>query len=75
MTPKRFDLMSDLEKMAMEDIAFYHSEYGKKALLFNTKDEIGSSKDYLSHNTIEYSKAVTDYWNNYFKAYRNDERP
>ena len=66
--------MSDLEKMVMEDIAFYHSE-GNKTLLFNTKDEIDSSKDYLSHNTIYYSKAVTDYWNNYFKAYRNDERP
>lgn len=69
MTPKRFDLMSDLEKMVMEDIAFYHSE-GNKALLFSTKEEIdkmGDKISYLSHNTIiHYSKAVTDYWSDYF---------
>ena len=66
MTPKRFDLMSDLEKMVMEDIAFYHSEYGNKALLFSTKEEI-DKMGYLSHNTIiHYSKAVTDYWSDYF---------
>ena len=70
MTPKRFDLMSDLEKMAMEDIAFYHSEYGKKALLFNTKSDLECSVYTPSRNSIYYSKAVTDYWSNYF-----DERP
>jgi hypothetical protein len=70
MTPKRFDLMSDLEKMVLEDVALYQSEQGK-ALLFNTKDEINNSAmTYQSHNTIHYSKAVTDYWSNYF-----DERP
>lgn len=77
MTPKRFgllyeegafDMMSDLEKMVMEDIAFYHSE-GNKALLFSTKEEI-DKMGYLSHNTIHYSKAVTDYWSDYF-----DKRP
>ena len=56
--------MSDLEKMVMEDIAFYHSE-GNKALLFSTKEEI-DKMGYLSHNTIHYSKAVTDYWSDYF---------
>lgn len=62
MTPKRFDLMSDLEKMVMEDIAFYHSE-GNKALLFSTKEEIESIN---CNFTIHYSKAVTDYWSDYF---------
>ena len=73
--------MSDLEKMVLEDVALYQSEQGK-ALLFNTKDEINNSvvtyqseRPFPPHNTIHYSKAVTDYWNNYFKAYRNDERP
>lgn len=57
MTPKRFDLMSDLEKMVMEDIAFYHSEGNEEI------DKMG----YLSHKyTIHYSKAVTDYWSDYF---------
>ena len=69
MTPKSFELMSDLEKMVLEDVASYQSEQGR-ALLFNTKSDLECSVYTPLRNSIYYSKAVTDYWSNYF-----DERP
>ena len=65
MTPKSFELMSDLEKMVLEDVASYQTKQGR-TLLFNTKIEVFKELE---------KKAVTDYWSNYFKVYQNDERP
>ena len=74
MTPKSFEinyfiLMSDLEKMVLEDVASYQTKQGR-TLLFNTKSDLECSIYTPLRNTVHYSKAVTDYWSNYF-----DERP
>ena len=65
MTPKQFELMSDFEKMVLEDVASYQTDQGN-TLLFNTKNEIAECSMYTSiRNTVHYSKAVSDYWSNY----------
>jgi len=69
MTPKSFELMSDLEKMVLEDVASYQTKQGR-TLLFNTKSDLECSIYTPLRNTVHYSKAVTDYWSSYF-----DERP
>ena len=69
MTPKNFELMSDLEKMVLEDVTSYQTKQGR-TLLFNTKSDLECSIYTPLRNTVHYSKAVTDYWSNYF-----DERP
>jgi len=61
--------MSDLEKMVLEDVASYQTKQDR-TLLFNTKSDLECSVYTPLRNSIYYSKAVTDYWSNYF-----DERP
>ena len=65
MTPKNFELMSDLEKMVLEDVTSYQTKQGR-TLLFNTKSDLECSIYTPLRNTVHYSKAVTDYWSDYF---------
>lgn len=58
MIPKRFDMMSDLEAMVLEDIAKKFSS-NDKAVIFNGQF---NSKE----NAIDYWNAVYDYWEQYF---------
>jgi hypothetical protein len=66
MTPKSFELMSDLEKMVLEDVTSYQTKQDRA--LLSRSDFVLKSK--ALRNSTYYSKAVTDYWSNYF-----DERP
>ena len=58
MIPKRFDMMSDLEAMVLEDIAKKFSSNDKAVIFngqFNSKEKV-----------IDYRNAQYDYWEQYF---------